>query len=364
MAKQRILVQDIADSLHLSRTTVSKALNGSSNISEKNRQKVLQRAAELNYKQYSTESFSNSFQTEKLAEVKIHGNIALMFHKFPDKQHIGSSLLTTMEQEISKYGYNLSLFTIQDTDIQYLRLPNTFVLNNIDAILCVELFDRDYCKMIASLNKPALFIDSYYTAIEDNLKVDILLMESKYRLASMIKGIIYDRNVTKVGFIGSYTHCLSFYERWTGFCMALQDCEISLNKSSCIIDNDDEKFWDRSWVSLKLKLMDPLPELFVCANDSLAIQLISCLKDLNIQVPSNVMVTGFDNSPASVVVEPHLTTVNSHSADMGIMAAKKLLERIQNPALPYTITYLQTEAIYRESTLNTPFSGKVYYDKS
>ncbi|WMJ86806.1 LacI family DNA-binding transcriptional regulator [Anaerocolumna sp. MB42-C2] len=362
MAKQRILVQDIADSLHLSRTTVSKALNGSENISEKTRQKVLKRAAELNYRQFSTmpESFNIIKSSEQNAAPNIHGNIALTFHKFPDKQHIGSSLLTTMEQEISKYGYTLSLFTIQDTDIHYLRLPNTFDLNNIDAILCVELFDREYCKMLSSLNKPVLFIDSYYTAAEDNLNADILLMESKYRLANMVKKLLYEHRINRAGFVGSYTHCLSFYERWTGFCMALQGCDLTVNKSFCIIEKDDLKYWDRLWLISNLKMMDPLPELFVCANDSLAIQLISCLKDLNITVPKNVLVTGFDNVPASVVVEPHLTTVNSHSSDMGIIAAKKLLDRIQNPSLPYTITYLQTDAIYRESTVKKHFSNQIY----
>ena len=47
MAKQRVLIQDIADSLHLSRTTVSKVLNGSSNVSQKNKERVLEKAAEL-----------------------------------------------------------------------------------------------------------------------------------------------------------------------------------------------------------------------------------------------------------------------------------------------------------------------------
>lgn len=357
MAKQRILVQDIADSLHLSRTTVSKALNGSENISEKTRQKVLKRAAELNYRQFSTmpKSFHNIKSSDQNAVPNIHGNIALTFHKFPDKQHIGSSLLTTMEQEISKYGYTLSLFTIQDTDIDNLRLPNTFDLNNIDAILCVELFDREYCRMISSLNKPVLFIDCYYTAIEDNLNADILLMESKYRLANMIKKLVLEHHINRAGFVGSYTHCLSFYERYTGFCMALQSCDLTVNKSLCIIEKNDLKYWDRLWMVSNLKMMDPLPELFVCANDSLAIQLISCLKYLNISIPKNVLVTGFDNVPASIVVEPHLTTINSHSSDMGIIAAKKLLDRIQNPSLPYTITYLQTDTIYRESTVKKHF---------
>ena len=87
MAKQKILVQDIADSLHLSRTTVSKVLNGSTNVSEKNKERVLKKAAELNYKQFALISPVNEASSEESAFLKnerIPGNIAFLFHKLPE----------------------------------------------------------------------------------------------------------------------------------------------------------------------------------------------------------------------------------------------------------------------------------------
>ena len=51
-----------------------------------------------------------------------------------------------------------------------------------------------------------------------------------------------------------------------------------------------------------------------------------------------------------MVVEPSLTTINSHSTNMGIAAAKQLLNRIASPALPFARLYLQTEILYRNST--------------
>lgn len=42
--------------------------------------------------------------------------------------------------------------------------------------------------------------------------------------------------------------------------MALQDCGVPLNKSSCIISQDDSKYWDRLWLITQLKLMDPFPD--------------------------------------------------------------------------------------------------------
>jgi len=47
MAKAKILVQDIADALNLSRTTVSKVLNNSGSVSPQTRERVLHKAAEL-----------------------------------------------------------------------------------------------------------------------------------------------------------------------------------------------------------------------------------------------------------------------------------------------------------------------------
>lgn len=122
-----------------------------------------------------------------------------------------------------------------------------------------------------------------------------------------------------------------------------------LNKSSCIISEDDPKYFDKQWLINRLKTIDPFPELFVCANDALAMQLILCLKELNISVPSDVMVTGFDNSPVSPLITPPLTTVDINTTDMGKMAARQIISRIANPALPYSRLYLQTQVLFRES---------------
>lgn len=352
MGKQRVLIQDIADSLHLSRTTVSKVLNGNASVSETNKKRVLQKAAELNYKQFSL--LSNPLEASLAVSPhpknsNISGNIAFLFHKAPDRYHIVSPLLITFEQEIRKEGYTLCFYTVENKDIESLNLPNTFDVNGISAILCAELFDENYSRLLCDLGKPILFLDSYPTIIRDNLKADILLMESNDSLSGMVRKVITANGFSHIGFVGAFRHCLSFYERWTGFCSALLDCDILLNKSSCIISEEDPQYFNKHWLINHLKTLDPLPELFVCANDSIAVQLILCLKELNISVPSDVMVTGFDNSPVSTLVTPPITTVDVNTKDMGKMAARQLTSRIANPSLPYSRFYLQTQVLFRES---------------
>ena len=107
MPKKRILIQDIADALNLSRTTVSKVLNGNIGVSPKTRSRVLQKAAEMNYKQISTFTKTSALSDSQQMTISQHGNIALLYHKYPDKQHSGSSVLAATEKNISRYGYTL-----------------------------------------------------------------------------------------------------------------------------------------------------------------------------------------------------------------------------------------------------------------
>lgn len=354
MSKQRVLIQDIAEALNLSRTTVSKALNGSGKVSEKNKEKILKKAAELNYKYFSllpTVSAPTTSEEDSNTnnEGNIKGNIAFFFHKTPDKQHIAYSLLISFEQEIRAAGYTLSLYSITQEEIDKKVFPSTFLLQQTSAIMCMELFDRNYCKMLSHLNIPVLFIDSYYKAIEDHLSADILLMECRYSLEALMKKIIITHHVKSAGFVGTYSHCLSFYERWIGFSMTLQNCNIPLDLDMCIIAETDEMYWDKQWFPHKLKMMRFMPQLFVCANDSLAISLINQLKNINFRIPEDVMVIGFDNSPASQFTTPPLTTIDSNSSELGIAAAQQLLLRLQNPHTPYIRSFLQSKSIIRES---------------
>ena len=88
----------------------------------------------------------------------------------------------------------------------------------------------------------------------------------------------------------------------------------------------------------------------MCANDFVAIDLIRALKKCEINVPDDVRVTGFDNSAESRIIEPHLTTVDIPSTQMGYIAADMLRSRINEPAIPYRITHVRTTPKFRDST--------------
>lgn len=364
MAKTKILVQDIADALNLSRTTVSKVLNNSGSVSPQTRERVLHKAAELNYKCYSliqpvlTENLDleeactaqSTDAPEEESAPSQQSQIAVFFSKGIDKQHIGFNLLSVLGQELSRKNYSISMYFIQEADFQSLLLPPTFHLEQTASIFCIELLDKSYSRMLCSLGKPILFFDAYAGILEDNLPADVLSTESQFRLTGLIKNLIQKYHLQKIGFFGSSLHCLSFFERWLGFRAAILSCGLEYDETCSIIANDD-LCWDDRWLLTQLKRMDSLPELFVCANDSLACQLMRVLASLNIHCPRDILITGFDNSPIASTNQPGITTIDPHSSDLAWEATSLILSRLEEPEQPYRNIRLQSSAIERDSTL-------------
>ena len=99
-----------------------------------------------------------------------------------------------------------------------------------------------------------------------------------------------------------------------------------------------------------LERIKELPDVFICANDFVAIDVLQVMRRMNISVPGDVCLCGFDDSPESRIITPPLTTIHIHSQIMGFSAVHLLLSRIREPFLNYRTIYTETSLIFREST--------------
>ena len=344
MQSRKVTVQDIANKLKISRNTVSKVLNNTGTVSESTKSKVIKAAIEMGYKQFSNTSF--------IPEVTVKNKeIALFTCNMPNSSHFGANLLSGFEKIISNLGFRLSIYMIRDTDVNSLNLPINFNPDSIDGIICIEMFNSSYNKLICNLNLPTLFIDSSVSNGDFELDADVLLMENYHSVYNITKTLI-NNNITNIGFIGDINHCQSFNERWRGYSSALRDCGFPINLENSILEKDNNINSSPTYLKNGLTSMSALPQAFICANDFIAINLIKILKETNLSVPDDILVCGFDDSTESKIIEPKLTTVNIPSYEMGNLAANLLLSRMENPNIPFRTMYVRTSVKYRDSTGN------------
>ncbi|MBQ6575135.1 MAG: LacI family DNA-binding transcriptional regulator, partial [Lachnospiraceae bacterium] len=72
----------------------------------------------------------------------------------------------------------------------------------------------------------------------------------------------------------------------------------------------------------------PLPDAFICANDNLAIATCVALEDIGYEVPSDTIVTGYDNDYSAEIYSPSITSVDQRFSDLGAYALRILLDVI------------------------------------
>ena len=356
----RVTIQDIADALGLSRNTVSKAINNTGILAEATREKILQKAMEMGYKtfSYANSQIDFKFPSQLTAEDPLFAQldlrdprkeIALFTGLFLDNGHFASTMLDKFQYELTLLGYSLTIHRVLEDNKEKLTLPLSFRPDSTAAIICVEIFHYDYCRMLCDLNLPLLFVDAPVKTYISPLPADLLLMEN----TSAIHQIIYSasRNgISKIGFVGHSTHCRSFYERFMAFREAMYLYSVPINEAYCLTDCRGTGQEYRDALKEAVSRMKDLPELFVCANDFVAIDLLTVLRGMGVSCPDDILLSGFDDSPESKVITPPLTTCHIHSQIMGASAAHLIISRIRQPHLNYRTLHTETDLIYRAST--------------
>ena len=345
--KNKVTIQDIADALGISRNTVSKAINNSEGLAEATRDKVLQKAVEMGYKQFSyvnaAASFSHASAEKAHAAPVFQGEIALFTTIILNQSHFASLMLDKFQREISQLGYTINTHRVTEENLEEMTLPITFRPEPAKAIICFEMFNREYDEMVCELGLPVLFVDGPAKHGVHNLPADQLYMDNTTGIARFVSDALR-KGDRRIGFIGNPDHCESFYERYLAFFHTMVMAGVPIEEKFCIQYNH------RDEIAEKLRVLDELPELFVCANDFVAGDAMRALFSLGKTVPEDVRILGFDDSSESRRSRPTISSVHIHTQIMAYEAVHLLISRIKEPSLDFRTVYTQTDLIEREST--------------
>lgn len=333
-----ITIQEIAKELNLSRNTVSKVINGKS-VSNKTREIVIQKMHEMNYK------------TLNLNHTKKY-RILLVSAKPLNNMHYFISLISSIENYCYENQYDLFQYTFNSKKNTFSKFSNYVKELNIDGIVVIESFDKDFINNLLTLNIPVCFHDFTYSFNAFNQNHDVICTNDEQSIINIVKKIHSDYKLTRFCFIGDNKHCYSFRKRYTGMLLGLMNLKIQHSNHQDILYSE-EKFDYSNPKALKNELykFEELPEVFICCNDFVARNVCSALKLMNKIVGQDALVVGFDNAAESYSLEPNITTFSIDKQYLGLEIIRALINRIEMPNIPSRVTYISTTPIYRESTI-------------
>jgi LacI family transcriptional regulator len=339
MKKKAITIQAIAEEVGVSRNTVSKVINGHP-VPITTKEKIIKKAIDMGYK---------GFAHIKTIDESLPLRLLLLTGRPLSNLDFFLSIIRGIESSIQKYEIDFFQYTLGPNTTSS-QLKNYIESLDIDGIIGIELYAREHLNHVLSIGTPIVFIDSLTFMNRMSGNYDVILMESMqniYRITTKLIG----HGAKTFGFVGDPEHCQGFYERFLGMREALFEHGMPFDQLYSVLESDDSPYGDVQWILKQVAKLKEIPDVFVCANDSIAIPLIDALKKLYLNIPEDIQVIGFDNITEASLNAPALTTIDIDKEQLGQEIIHTLLQRIKRASIPNRTIYLKTNIIYRKTTI-------------
>lgn len=329
--------KEIAKLLNISPAAVSLARNNKSGVSEETRQKV--NAIVMN--SLRKEITAESAQTGK------RGTIILAIHKRTGDVIADTpfflSLFEAVREQTKTKSYELSIVNIdmQDNMDGYIKRCRAEGVEGI-LVLASEMTKEDLYSYY-QVQIPVVLLDSFFP----DIKFDAVGINNRDIIRESVK-YAWEKGHTEIGFLQSTVYTRNFEERYLGYCQAMQEFGLKVKTEYTYYLHCTA---DKAYLDMKRQLEEgrKLPTVFLAGNDFLAAGAMKALKEKEIRVPEQVSLIGMDDIPLIRMMEPAVTSVRMYIDEIACMAIKRLLERIENPQLPYCKIEIGGELIERDS---------------
>lgn len=339
---QQVRLKDIAKKLGVSIATVSKAMSGSHEISEKTRQKVLHTARLLNYTPNQVAINLRTRQTKTIGVI-----IPTTTH------HFFSKVLDGIIEKAEKLGYLVILLQSNEKLSLEKQQVDLLIDKRVDGIL-ISLSNKTneyvHLKKIISKNIPLVLYDKTEPAIKCS-KVRIDDFDAAYKSVTYL----IHKGYRRIAHFRGGLIAKNSIDRFEGYKQALLDNHISFDPSLVYLCDNNFDFEDGYTKGEQLLKDHQDIDAVFTVTDLVAIGLMKYLKEKNIKIPKDIAVFGFSNWFMSSVVSPTLSTVDQPAYEMGVTAIDILLNEIECIKKRKTIVHreviLPTDLIIRESCL-------------
>ncbi len=326
-----VKLSDIAAEAGVSTMTVSNVINGKhSKVSKKNIKKINAIIKEHNYIPNSAARALSSKTSNIIA-------IFLPNEDFDNPHNIQA--LNSITNTIKNKGYYIMIFS----NVKHSDIPSNLKSWNIDGVISFAPLTIEDCELFEKTSIPTCFIDSYFKS-PNIIQVGIDDYNGGFLAADHLAKCGHT-NIGYASYHPSYDMILS--KRLEGFregCMVngliLKDENIFLAETTY-----------KGGIQVGNQIGDSKSDItaIFATEDAMAIGIIEGARSKGIDVPNQLSVIGFDNTPICQYVTPKLTTIEQDISLKGERAALMLLDLIENGSIDNMSLKLPVRIVERQS---------------
>lgn len=342
---RRITIIDVARECGLAPSTVSNALAGKSIVTPETRSKVMKVARKLGYRASMT---ARALRTSRT------GTVALLASDIANSFY--ADILKEIEGVVAAKGLSLFLGSTSFDDKKQSRYISSLIDKQIDGLILtshsLRPADRKLLKEqklpVVCLNRFDPLINADFVGVDNALGV---------RLA--VEHLIAQGH-RSIGFVSGRAVASAASERLGAYRSVLAEKGIPIDER-LIVHGDYTEASGRA-AAKKLLVLDPRPTAIYCANDLMALGVMAVAKEMDIAIPEELSVMGFDDIDIAAHPLIGLSTVYAPRDEIGRLAATMLIERIEAAAsgdvekAPLRHIRLQPKLVLR-NTVASPSPG-------
>lgn len=310
-----VTIQELSKQCGVSVSTVSKALNGYADISERTKKKVLNAAKELGY-------YPNS--NARALKLKKTYNIGVLFQtQLPMgfRNDYFAYVFSAFREAASKKGYDIT-FIEQNIGKQNMSFLEHSMYRNFDGVCIINTrYNESEIGSLLEADIPRITID-----YPDN-NIASITSDNYHGMCNLMQYII-DCGHTRIGYIHG-EDCYVSALRKKAYIDTLRRNHIPFH-TEYLVEGVYRKIEDAEQKSNQLLSLEELPTCIIAPDDHSATGVANAIYKSKIGI--DISVAGFDGLYPCYVLGKRLTTIQQKTEEIGEMAANKLIAQIENEA--------------------------------
>jgi DNA-binding LacI/PurR family transcriptional regulator len=328
-------IRDIAKTLGVSKSTVSRALNNRYDVNQETAQRVRELAAKMDY---HPNLLAQHFKQQRTNTIGVL--IPEIINRFCAKN------LSGIQEAANRAGYNVMICQSNETLAIEQSNLQSLMASKVDGLLISvsrETNHYDHLQYAIDKEIPLVFFDRIVEELEASQVYSNNFDVSFQGTEHLIK-----QGCKRIAFIAGPSHLCNSRNRLNGYMAALQQYNIPVCES--LIIHTNYKTNDVQEYTTHLFNLEQRPDGVFAINDMAALEMMHILKMRGLHIPREVAVLGFNNETICELVEPTLSSIDHPAFDIGVAATEMLLHQITNGKIQLEKRLIKSKLIVREST--------------
>lgn len=331
----RVSAYDVAKKAGVSQSTVSRVLNNYPFIKEGTRKKVLAAIEELGF---TRDEIARGLAQKRTNTIGlIVGDIVNPF--FAESTGV-------IMKKASEIGYDVVICNTNHQDHLLEKSIQTLIGKRVDGMIIAST-NKDN-KQLEELYHSKFPVVLYNTALDSD-DANYVIVDNEKGAYEAVKHLI-GLGHRKIAFIAGPSTFYSMVQRMNGYKRALQSYDLPYDER--FVYRDEFSYEKVFAFTTNILKQDERPTSFFAISDQMALAVLDAVTKLDLRVPEDISIIGFDDINVASNHYIGLTTIAQHKEKMAALALEKLIGLIQNEdeqSAPIQIV-LEPELMIRKTT--------------